>query len=262
MRPLNQDLSIYEKFNFENSPLAVKFEFTRPSNMEQFKGTLSMCEIIREAQKSVNPFYMTKDNEDCFGAFAMGMKKAPSFLETGKLGYMLEVYQDPRANQKIYPHISKFEHGTVNYVAFSRLDKLTFEPDVLLLMATVSQADIIMRAMSYSTGEVWSTMSTPVLGCSWILTYPFNSGKVNYIVTGMTHGMKARKVFPDGMFLIAIPYNLDTGNNTEPERNEMDSAGLYRRSRKSHRKGKKNHRADGERSRITLVLIISSCISV
>jgi uncharacterized protein (DUF169 family) len=207
MRPLTQDLSVFNRFNFEKAPVGVKFEFSRPSGIEPLGKSLALCEMIREAHQRTDPFFITKENEDCFGAFAMGMKEAPSFLETGKLGYKLEVFQDPRANQKIYPHISKLEKGTVNYVVFSRLEKLTFEPDLLILMTTISQAEIVLRAMSYSTGEIWAPMATPVVGCSWLFAYPFKSGKVNYMVTGLTHGMKAKQVFPDGWMLISIPYN-------------------------------------------------------
>ena len=95
----------------------------------------------------------------------------------------------------------------VNYVAFSPLDKLTFEPDLLVLTATPSQAEIVLRAMSYSTGEVWETRTTGVLGCAWLYIYPFQSGKVNYTVTGLAFGSKAKQIFEEGWMLISIPYN-------------------------------------------------------
>jgi uncharacterized protein (DUF169 family) len=88
------------------------------------------------------------------------------------------------------------------------LDKLTFEPDLLILTATTPQAEILLRATCYSSGEVWETKGTPVLECSWIFTYPYRSGKVNYTPTGLGFGMKAKEVFPDGLILISIPYNL------------------------------------------------------
>jgi len=74
-------------------------------------------------------------------------------------------------------------------------------------MATVRQAEIVMRAMSYTTGEIWSNNMSGVGACSWLFVYPYVSGKVNYVVTGMGFGMKARQVFPEGWMLIIIPYN-------------------------------------------------------
>ena len=45
------------------------------------------------------------------------------------------------------------------------------------------------------------------MGCAWLFTYPYQSGKVNYTVTGLAFGMKAKEVFPEGWMLISIPYN-------------------------------------------------------
>jgi hypothetical protein len=43
-------------------------------------------------------------------------------------------------------------------------------------------------------------------GGAWLYAYPYLSGKVNYTVTGLAFGMKARKTFPEGLLLISIPY--------------------------------------------------------
>ena len=61
--------------------------------------------------------------------------------------------------------------------------------------------------MSYSTGETWAPKTTGVLGCAWFYAYPFLSGKVNYTITGLAFGMKAKQVFPEGLVLLSIPYN-------------------------------------------------------
>jgi len=207
MRPLTQDLSIYNKFNFEKPPVGVKFLLTRPEGVEQLDKSLAICEMIKEAQQRGTPFYITKDNEDCFGKSALGMEEMPPFAESGQIGIKLEIFQEARANSSFYRYLPKFGKGTVNYVVFSTLDKLTFEPDLLILVANTSQAEIVLRAMSYSTGEIRETKSTGALGCSWLYVYPYQSGKVNYTVTGLAFGMKSKQVFPEGLILISIPYH-------------------------------------------------------
>ena len=99
-----------------------------------------------------------------------------------------------------------FERGMVNFAVFSTLEKLTFEPDLLVLNTNVEQAEIIIRAMSYSTGDPIESKMTPVLGCSWIIVYPFQTGKTNYVITGTAFGVKAKNVFTPGQFLFSIPY--------------------------------------------------------
>ena len=60
--------------------------------------------------------------------------------------------------------------------------------------------------MTYSTGELYQSQTTPVMGCAWTFIYPFQTGKVNFIVPHMVHGMNSRKLFDDDTILISIPY--------------------------------------------------------
>jgi uncharacterized protein (DUF169 family) len=207
MRKLETDLSIFQKFAFEHPPVGVKFLFSRPEGIEKLDQPAAFCEMIGVAQRRGTPFYFSKDEEDCFGRVVLGMADAPLFAEAGLLGDKFGVFDEPRANERIYQHIPKLGKGTVNYAAFSVLDTLTFEPDLLVLMATPSQAEIVLRAMSYSTGELWESIKTPVLSCAWIFAYPWLSGKVNHMVTGMAFGSRGKQAFPAGWILISIPWD-------------------------------------------------------
>ena len=207
MRPLQIDLSIFKKFNFEKPPIGVKFELFKPEGIKQLDKKLTACEMIGEAQQSGTPFYFTRENEDCFGKVPLGWEDMPPWGEGGYLGLKFEIFQEQRANSRIYLNLPKFPRDTVNYIAMSPLDKLTFEPDLLILMATPSQAEIVMRAMAYSTGEIYESKHAGVLGCAWMYVYPHQSGKINFMVTGLTFGGKAHQVFEEGWILISIPYN-------------------------------------------------------
>jgi uncharacterized protein (DUF169 family) len=207
MKPLTQDLSIFKKFNFERPPVGVKFLLNKPEGIEQLETEMPFCEMAKEAQQRSTPFYITKENESCFGKLAMGMEAAPAFAEAGLIGEALEIFQDPRANTRVYQHIATLPEGTVNYVVFSALDALSFDPDLLMIVCSVSQAEILLRAMSYSTGELWDPKGTPVLGCSWLYIHPYQSGKVNYTITGLAFGMKAKQIYPEGLMILSIPYN-------------------------------------------------------
>ena len=220
MRPLQSDLSIYKKFDFKHPPVAVKFCLPKPEGIEPLDKSLPFCEMLKEAQRRGVPFYFSRDNENCVGKVVLGMEEFSLAVEGGLIGPRFGIYQEARANNKIYQYVPHFRPGLVNYVVFSPLDKLTFEPDLLVFTATPSQAEILLRAMSYSTGEAWETKMTGVLGCTWLYIYPFQSGKVNYMVTGMTFGTKAKEVFEEGWILISVPYNwlpIITANLNEME---------------------------------------------
>ena len=206
MRPLQTDLSIFKKFNFENSPVVIKYLLNKPEGIDHLDKSLALCEMLKETHQRQTPFYFTKENENCVGKLVLGMLASSPTSGSGQIGVEFEIFQEARANRNLYRYQPKLPSGVVNYVAYSPLDKLTFEPDLLLLMATVSQAEIVMRAMSYSTGEMWSSKLTGVGACTWLYAYPYLSGNVNYAITGLSFGMKAKEIFPEGWVLISIPY--------------------------------------------------------
>ena len=163
--------------------------------------------MLPEAQKG-NSFYVTKEDFTCVGPLILGMVDADPIFESGQVGPKLEIFKDVRANRRIYQHVPRLSKGTINCVAFSPLDKLSFEPDVLIVTATPAQAEILLRAHSYTSGKMWTAKGTPVIGCAWLFVYPYLSGELNLTVTGFGFGMKSRRLFPEGMVLMSIPWDL------------------------------------------------------
>jgi uncharacterized protein (DUF169 family) len=206
MSPTPPELAIFEKFNFKLKPIGIKFLLFKPDGIEKLKKNLSICEMMREAQKS-EPFYATVDNFTCVGPIITGMAEGDPVFESGNIGPSLSIFEEARANRRLYHYITTLERNSVKYVAFSSIDKLTFTPDVLILSADPTQLEIILRAMCYATGKMWASQGTPVIACSWLTTYPYISGELNFIITDVSHGMKAKQVFPPGTILIAVPFD-------------------------------------------------------
>ena len=210
MKPLQTDLSIFKKFDFERPPLGVKFLFFKPEGIDPLpeEKNLSFCEMLTEAQKAPNPFYFGRNNnETCVGKILLGMQNMEAFAESGQIGARLQVFSEARANYSFYQHVPKFDKNIVNYVAFSPIQQLTFEPDLLIINTDPEQAEIVMRSLAYSTGELYTSRTTPVMGCAWIFIYPFQSGKVNFILPEWVHGMKGREIFSPGSILVSIPFH-------------------------------------------------------
>lgn len=209
MRPLETDLSGFSRLGLERPPVGVKYLFFRPEGMEQLPldKNLSFCEMLREAQFSATPFYFGRENnETCVGKILLGMAEMEPFAEAGEIGPRLNMMQEARVNHNFYHHVPRLAKGIVNYVAFAPIGKLTFDPDVLIVTATPKQAENVMRAMTYSTGEPYTSKATMVMGCSWIYIYPFESGNVNYLMPEMIHGMTGRELFAPNTVLVSIPY--------------------------------------------------------
>jgi len=206
MNSIQQELSIFTKFNFEKPPVGVKFLPTKPDGIERLNKVLDFCEMLIESQNG-GAFYVTKENFACpVGPLVLGMIEGDPLFERGQVGPKLEIFRDSRANRRIYQVVPRLSKGIIKYVAFSPLDKLSFEPDVLIITANLCQIEILLRAMSYSTGEMWSSKGTVVMGCAWLYIYPYLSGELN--LTLPSFGMRARNLFPGELLPVSIPWDL------------------------------------------------------
>jgi uncharacterized protein (DUF169 family) len=202
-----RDYSVFEKFNFEHKPVGIKYLLNKPEGLEKTTESLPICRMFRQAQDKA-PFYAAQENLACMERLWLGMMEPEPYFESGQIGATERIYQEARANRRIYHHIPRLAKGTVRYVAFSSVDRLPFEPDVLIIAARTAQAEILLRAASYSIGKPLSAKYTPVLSCAWVFAYPYVSGELNYTVTGLGYGMKMSKVLPEGLVLISVPYDI------------------------------------------------------
>jgi len=129
-------------------------------------------------------------------------------IHSGRLGPRLKIFKNPVANRRTLLSFPRLQENTVKYVLFSPFDKLSFDPDILLITARPRQAEIILRANSYTTGTIWEHKTTSIVGCAWLVAYPYLTGKLNYTMTGLGFGMIARELWPEGLMLMSIPYDL------------------------------------------------------
>jgi uncharacterized protein (DUF169 family) len=208
MNSTPRDYSAFDKLNLERKPVGVKFLLTKPEGIERIKEKRAFCEMFKEAQET-GPFYVQEDDFMCVEPLLLGMKDPEPVLVGGLVGGISGLFKEARANRKIYQYVPKMLKGTVNYVAFSPIDRLTFDPDVTIVTADISQARSLLRSDCYSSGDPWSFRGTPVMACSWLYIYPIVSGKMNFTVTGLSLGMQAIDLdLPEGLFLISIPWNM------------------------------------------------------
>jgi uncharacterized protein (DUF169 family) len=198
--------AILEKFDFEKPPVGVKFLPFKPQGLERPGKLLDLCEMLAEAQKG-KAFYATQDDFTCIGPMLLGMREMGSKSESGLVGVKLGVFKEARANRRIYQILPRLSANLISYVAFAPLDKMDFDPDILIIMASVSQAEVLNRARSYTSGEPWTAKATTVAGCAWLYIYPYLTGEINLTVTGFGFGMKARRLFPEGRILMTIPWD-------------------------------------------------------
>ena len=156
-------------------PVAVKFYAVKPENFGlKYKHTdkrMSLCQFVSYAQKTHSSFYIDKTNEDCMGRTVLGMVQEPPLGASGQAGFDFGVFRNQDANSRLYYNIPIAIRDTINYVIFSPIDQCEFNPDVVVFVGDSDMADIVMRATSYISGDLWESKSSSVLSCAWTYMY-------------------------------------------------------------------------------------------
>lgn len=202
----NDAKDLLRKLDLEYPCIAIKMRFEVPACAHYEGDKLAFCQYVRHAQETGGHFYIQESDDDCYGRLALGMIDIPPVTGSGQAGYDFGVYKAPIANQQLYQKLPRLVRGTVNYVEFCPAIDCDFDPDLLLFVADLPQADIIMRATSYISGDLWESKSSPVISCAWMYAWPLISGKVNHITTGYYHGLKRRGAYPPGLRMISVPF--------------------------------------------------------
>ena len=200
------DKEFLKKLDLQYPAVAIKFRFEKPDVIHYDGGPASFCQFVKYAQDTGKHFYVEAADDQCYGKMALGMIDKPPVTASGQAGYDFGCYKSPVGCQQLYQKLPVIEPHTVNYVEFSPALNCDFDPDLLFFVADLPQADIIMRATSFISGDLWESKSSPVISCAWMYAYPIISGKVNHITTGYYHGLKRRGAYPAGLRMIAVPF--------------------------------------------------------
>ncbi len=198
---------LLEKLGLPFAPVCIRYSFGKPEGVAHVDETLSFCQFLRKAQDTGSAFYTTVEDDNCFGKVALGMAPKPPAAASGMAGVIYGVYQTAAPNARLHNTYPTIVPGAVNYVTFCPASICDFQPDLLLCVAEPKQAEILMRASSYVSGDLWEQKISSVMSCAWMYAYPYVSGKMNYCITGLHHGMKRRHVYPEGLFIISFPYS-------------------------------------------------------
>jgi len=203
-----KQIAILNKFEFDTAPVSVKFLANRPDMVPRLDENMALCEMLKKAQGGA-AFFADAANHTCeAGLYVLGQADITAPFVSGAFGAGLKIFDEPRSASRLYLYIPKIGRGIINYVAFSPLEELAFDPDLLILLAHTHQTEILLRAMSYRSAKMWVSKFSAAIGCAWTYSYPFLTGELNYFTTGLGHGMKRRKLFPEGRQIISIPFDL------------------------------------------------------
>ena len=125
---------------------------------------------------------------------------------SGLVGKNFGAYRTPAANARLYYEAPMLKLGAVNFVLFCPVSLCEFNPDLIVCVADAEKTEILLRASSYISGDLWESKCSYVMSCAWTYIYPYLSGKVNHLFTGMHLGLRKFGDYPAGLHIITIPY--------------------------------------------------------
>ena len=171
------DKELIRKLDLSYPAVAVKLRFEQPDVPHYSGEKLAFCQYVKVVQETGKHFYIGESDDACYGRMALGMIDKPPVTASGQAGYDFGCYKSPVGCQQLYQKLPIVEPHTVNFVEFCPALDCDFDPDLLFFVADLPQADILMRATSYISGDLWESKSSPVISCAWMYAYPIISGK-------------------------------------------------------------------------------------
>ncbi len=198
---------IKEALGLESFPIAISFSTEAPEGVEQLKGRARLCQMLDKVRLEGKSFYTTSENHECDGgAHSCGLREPNERLKTGEfLVKDLGLFGSKRAARRFISSNPRIEFGTVKVVSFSPLEKVKFEPDIVVLICNAKQGMKIAEAFAYESGKKTTGLTGPPI-CSAVVSAPFLTGEVVYSL-GDSGARKFMKVKDEDIF-VGIPAEL------------------------------------------------------
>ena len=190
----------------ESLPVAIAFADKPPESVEQMKGEIRLCQMLDRVRLKGESFFTTVENHKCDGGSgSCGMKQMSEKVRNGEFLSKMGLFGSKMAARRFINANPRIEYGTVKTVTFSPLEKVTFEPDVIVLICNAKQGMLIAEAYAYDSGKRTLGMTGPPI-CSSIVAAPYLTGEVTYSFGD--HGARNYMKIRDEEVYVGIPAEL------------------------------------------------------
>lgn len=236
-------------------PFGVKFYDNpdeRPAKTQRPSNPMNVCQITALTRYYGRSMYFTADDMACIiGAVAMGMMEPPENMRSGKIAAML--HADLESAKRFTDLVPRIPFGKIKAIASAPLDRLTFEPDVIIVYGNTAQSMRIVQAYLWQRGgRAGFTTGGEYSLCADTLADTYNKQDLSLAIpcfgdrkTGMAQDDELTVAFPTFMTAeiltglqgttktAAYPIPFDIGFPQMPDYTLTDQAVEFRRARKA-----------------------------
>jgi len=138
------------------TPIALKLlaEEKMPEGAERPEGPRNICQIMALARYYGKAIYFTAEDMCCIiGSVALGLEPVSAAMESGEIA--LVMYQDRDTARRFVETAYKIPYGRFKaaVVAPINQDRVTFDPDQLLIYGNTAQVDRLIQGWKWEKGE-------------------------------------------------------------------------------------------------------------
>jgi uncharacterized protein (DUF169 family) len=172
-----------ERLGLEKSPVAIKFilrEEDIPEGIEKIDENIRHCEMVQKAAQG-EMFYATAEEQMCKGgATAIGLMEAPEKIKTGEFYQSLGRFSSLGSAKRTMESIPKID-PMMKAIIYAPLEKVNFNPDVIVVISSPAQAMRLAQAMVYTRGgRVEASFSGIQSVCADAVAGPFVNNTANF----------------------------------------------------------------------------------
>lgn len=145
---------------------------------------VSICQALNMARKYSWTLAINKEDQSCpIGSVVLGFQPAVDFYTEGNLcDGMYTINKTAGANSEA--KVLRFPEGKYCYLVVGPLEKIDFEPDLVLVYGSPAQVMRLVQGALYNDGGTITSTFSGRAECSETIVQTLNSGKCQVILPG------------------------------------------------------------------------------
>ena len=190
-----------DTLELDGSPVAVAILLEAPTELKWWRRKATACMMIQIARRGLS-FYCSGESIVCGGRAHLGLGESPVRDLEDFLVRKEKLSGTRLAARKMLQRTKERAPRAGKYLAFSPLEKVSFNPDVVLFVGTPLQVSRIIFLDAFETGEIDTVHGEPL--CSAVIATPITTGKIGISFLDMACRRFGRYK-PEEM-VIGVPY--------------------------------------------------------
>ena len=171
--------------SLSGSPVAVKLAKSReevPAGIPEGKEVVRHCQMVNMARKEGSIFYAPSEKHQCNGgAWALGLREITQTLESGEFYFKLGKFESMASCRRTMDRIPHLRTGETYATVYAPLEKVPFDPDVILIVTTPRNMLKLAQASLFRLGgRIAAAMAGIQSVCSDVTAQTYLTGAPNF----------------------------------------------------------------------------------